>query len=447
MSNKTRKYAWPVSAAMAFALVAALAAFIVLASTPDAAIAHNPGTDHTTDCTPDGTVPGPAAIHDALAGTSTNDDGTQHNCANPGTDVTEPVDDDDDEGMPQMHGGTTAGDPPVSVKSTSASGSDDITINIAELGIDMPPGSSVVLYLRDEFSVPDSIPASSIYFVVKDANGDGTPQTGNGSRVRNLDTVKIKSDTYFSDDTVNDRAIQIFIPDMCPDSTDGCQSADGPMEGYSLTVVVEGSSGIKNPSEAGSYDVGSAVLGTLDALPGSPQFSNKDTVLAKITLSDLDNKRGYELSVTGSGFNDKTTASVYVLTHAVAVWWDTLDCAEMNAAVDSSSTMGSGFCQMWHDLDTDADRKTVYDAAFDNPANEKGLCETITDKGTDAGSATVGSDDKVTVTIEITAPTFQPGNVNYLCMIDGESRRSETDVEKFNLQASIKVVPSTANSR
>ena len=41
MSNKTRKYAWPVSAVMAFAIVGVLAAFIVLASTPDAAIAHD----------------------------------------------------------------------------------------------------------------------------------------------------------------------------------------------------------------------------------------------------------------------------------------------------------------------------------------------------------------------------------------------------------------------
>ena len=41
MSKKTRKYAWPVSAAMAFALVAALAAFVVLASSPGPAAAHD----------------------------------------------------------------------------------------------------------------------------------------------------------------------------------------------------------------------------------------------------------------------------------------------------------------------------------------------------------------------------------------------------------------------
>ena len=45
-------------------------------------------------------------------------------------------------------------------------------------------------------------------------------------------------------------------------------------------------------------------------------------------------------------------------------------------------------------------------------------------KGTNVGDALVGSDDKVAVTFEVTAPTFQPGNVNYMCMVDGEGRAS-----------------------
>ena len=52
------------------------------------------------------------------------------------------------------------------------------------------------------------------------------------------------------------------------------------------------------------------------------------------------------------------------------------------------------------------------------------LCRIIVDDGTEVGSALVGSDDKVAVTFEVTAPTFQPGNVNYICMVDGEGRMS-----------------------
>ena len=66
--------------------------------------------------------------------------------------------------------------------------------------------------------------------------------------------------------------------------------------------------------------------------------------------------------------------------------------------------------------------------------------------GTKVGDGTVGSDDKVVVTFEVTAPTFGPGNNNYICMADGEGRASSTDVEDFNLQPSIKVVPSSVSS-
>ena len=92
--------------------------------------------------------------------------------------------------------------------------------------------------------------------------------------------------------------------------------------------------------------------------------------MAKITLSDVDNSRGYEMTVTGSGFNNGTTAGVYVL-------------------ADASAT-------------------------------ETPSCESIIMGGTNVGDALVGSDDKVAVTFEVTAPTFKPGNVNYLCMVDGE---------------------------
>ena len=57
-----------------------------------------------------------------------------------------------------------------------------------------------------------------------------------------------------------------------------------------------------------------------------------------------------------------------------------------------------------------------------------------------------GEDVKVSVTFEVTAPTFGPGNTNYICMADGEGRMSDTDVEDFNLEPSIKVVPSSVNS-
>ena len=91
-------------------------------------------------------------------------------------------------------------------------------------------------------------------------------------------------------------------------------------------------------------------------------------------------------------------------------------------------------------------RELVDALDFTKGAAESALCDAIIRAGTLAGSATVGSDDKVTVTIEVSAPTFKPGNINYMCMVDGENRRSKTDVERFNLEPSIKVVPETVSS-
>ena len=77
--------------------------------------------------------------------------------------------------------------------------------------------------------------------------------------------------------------------------------------------------------------------------------------------------------------------------------------------------------------------------------HESHLCRIIVDDGTNVGSALVGSDDKVAVTFEVTAPPSarQPTTSAWLTVT---GRMSYTDVEDFNLEPSIKVVPSSANT-
>ena len=87
------------------------------------------------------------------------------------------------------------------------------------------------------------------------------------------------------------------------------------------------------------------------------------------------------------------------------------------------------------------DAFTVRGLGLHHRRPEAPVCDGIIRNGTNVGGALVGSDDKVAVTFEVTAPTFKPGNVNYICMVDGEGRMSNTDVEDFNLEPSIKVVP------
>ena len=236
MSNKTRKYAWPVSVAMAFAIVATLAAFIVLASTPDAAIAHNPGSDHTDSCADSLDL----IAHDSVAEreNQTNADGGQHSCDNPGTDVVEPQPDPEDV-LPNPMDMITS-------DSTSASGSPEIQLELVDIGMALDVGASIVLYLEDDFAEPDSIPASSVYLRVTDPR-DNT--TGNAGRVYVESAPKIKTSDYFDQDK-NDISIRVLVPDLCDDDTAGCEGQDGIPAGADVTLVIESDSGIKNPSEA-----------------------------------------------------------------------------------------------------------------------------------------------------------------------------------------------------
>ena len=150
MSNKTRKRIWPGALVLSIAIVGVLAAFLVLANNPGYIMAHG-DSEITGSCDElDGIT---RELHDLQHTLASTDPCPADTAPMPSVTVTgTPA-----PGEPQMVDGTTAGDPPVKVKSTTASGSDDITINIAELGMPMPPGSSVVLYLRDEFALPDSI--------------------------------------------------------------------------------------------------------------------------------------------------------------------------------------------------------------------------------------------------------------------------------------------------
>ena len=459
MSNKTRKHIWPVSLAMSIAIVGALAAFLVLAAAPGETDAHG-GTPH--DCS--GLNATQQGLHDAFA--------------NPGDDLCS------DSGTGNGNGGggmmmPATGDM-ITSDSKTASGSPELKLTIASLGMDLAVGSSIVVYLEDDFAEPDSIPMSSVYLVAEnpdDLTGEAAEKqadkTGNGSRVYVTSPVKIKTGAYFDEDK-KDIAIRVLVPDMCTTDTTDCQTSDGPKMGQKMTLVIESDSGIKNPSEAGTHSVFFDLVGSADPYPSAsnvrgrndamraadPSTERTVNTVAKITLSDVDNKRGYEMTVTGSGFNDGTTADVHVLANArfaVAKWWNSLDCAKMKMYMGSDSNR---FC-FNYTLDESAMSYTVgsdddhadFDALsaddmkkYSDMVYSSHLCRIIVEDGTKAGGALVGSDDKVAVTFEVTAPTFRPGNVNYICMVDGEGRMSNTDVEDFNLEPSIKVVPSSVNS-
>ena len=432
MSNKTIKHIWPVSLVMSLAIIGVIAAFVVLSAVPRGASADG---DAPHSCA--GMTVAQIAVHNAV---DTQLNGGKGQCLVPG--------DGDGNGATMM---PAAGDK-VTSDSTSGGGSPEFQVVIESLPTGLAVGSSIVLYLEDDYQEPATIPTSSVYFVATPR----TEETGSGARVYTTIAPKIDTGAYFDADK-SDISIRVFIPDMCTSSTVDCQGQNGVDAGQMLTMVVEDTSGIKNPTEAGSHSATFAILGTTDPVPG-PAEVNKDYELktvAKISLSDVNNSRGYQLVVAGSGFNDGTTATAWVLGRQVttAEWWNALDCDDMNALVDPNDAdpdaeMGMSPCTMYDGLDTTAGgHKSIVDAADTTKGYaEKGVCQVIIDKGTSAGSGLVGSDDKVAVSFEVTVPTFNAGKHNYICMNDGEDRRSETDVEDFELESSIKVVPSTVSS-
>ena len=298
----------------------------------------------------------------------------------------------------------------ITTDSTSAGAGIKVTLKIGNLPMNMRAGSSVVLYLEDDFQVPDSIARNTVYFTVTNQE---LKATGEGGRVYATDPIEIDEDDYYSGD--DDTSIRVYLPDFnTGDDYDGFQ---GPNRDQTLTLVITEAGGIKNPTEAhdndndyvDGYKAGYDVLAVGENIEGTPPAANNvDNLIvkAKISLSDEDNTRGYGLTVTGSGFNNGTSAAVHVL-------------ADDNSNPDLAALLVS---------------------------DQRSLCRLIVRDGHRAGIATVESTDKVAVEFDVTVPVFKPGNVNYLCMVDGEGRLPFDDVEQFKLEPSIRVSPTAANA-
>ena len=424
MKKGNRKHVRLLAMAMSLAVVGMLAAFIALAAQPAPAAAQDPCDGPLApllpQCDDGSTTPTPPT--------------------GPGTPppTPDPV--------------TPATGDMIKSDSTSGGGAPEFQVKIESLPRNLAVGSSIVLYLEDDYQKPATIPTSSVYFVATPP----TEETGSGARVYTAIAPKIDTGAYFDADK-SDISIRIFIPDMCTSSTDDCQGQNGVDAGQTLTMVVEDTSGIKNPTEAGSHSAAFAILDPTDSVPG-PAAVNKDYELltvAKVKLSDVNNKRSYEMIVTGSGYNDGTTATVYTLANPTAAqWWDSLDCAEMITVVgmtpsgNAETDAENPYCKMYAGLTSDqmTSVRALFDAltaGFKLGANG---CDVVVASGTAIGSATVGKDDTAAIPVTVTVPTFKPGKVNYICISDGEGRGSGADVEVFELEDSIRVVPTEVNA-
>ena len=111
--------------------------------------------------------------------------------------------------------------------------------------------------------------------------------------------------------------ISARIPDMDPRD----DSFGYPVQGQTLMMIVSSSAEIENPTEATSNSTGYAIVGAGEDRGDVADVKLTDLLVkAKIGLSADDGGRGKAVTVTGSGFNDGTEATVYVLPNAIAIW-------------------------------------------------------------------------------------------------------------------------------
>ena len=374
MNRKTRKHIWPV-ALMSLAVFGVLAVVVALSVIqPQAALAD--GCDEITDSIA-------RAQCDARhrdAGLESTDATHSHTGTGTGTDDTPPA------------AGTM-------LKSSSTSGGASIMLTLTIKAADMEglvAGDRIEIYLEDDYSVPDSISTSDVYFRVP----RGLVGQNNGGRVNAAD-VSIDDDDHFTPDK-DDLAIAILVPDMDPrDDEFGY-----PVASRDLVVVIEKDAGITNPTEEGEHSNGYSILTGSEPDNDGPEVTLAVlNTWAKISLSASDGGRGKEVTVTGSGFNNDTGAEVFVF---------------VAPAVDDAAT----------------------------PPITAPTCATVVSDGESLGTDSVDGDDAFTVIFTVHQDEFDAGKVNYICAEDSEAGapRQAMAVKVFDMTASVSIDPTSAAS-
>ena len=380
MKSTTRKHIWPVPLVMTIAVIGVLVAFVALAALPGVSDAQSGPTN-------------PFGQGGGQQGGGQGGDGGD------GGGPTNPFPTPPNVTPTLMPTATPIPEPDAfSNSSTSGGAGVELKLTIGSLPMSAVDGSSVELFLEDDFQVPGSIDRNTVYFTVP----GGDDNQNNGGRVYSSYAVEIDDDEHFTANK-KDYAIRVFIPDMNNAENSGY---NGPTMGQTVNLVFTKAAGIKNPTEAGTHSVGYKVLGPDDEPNKTAGIVQMGTVAtkAKISLNDEDAGRGKEITVTGSGFNNGTGAEVRVLVSAT-------------------------------------------DLSVGDAATQAANCETIMRNGEKLGDALVGGDDKFVVTFTVHQDEFDAGAVNYICAADSEAGnpRLASAVKKFIMEASVSISPATAS--
>ncbi len=249
-------------------------------------------------------------------------------------------------------------------------------------------GGSVVLFLKDDFAVPGTISPQDVFFASAAGAGGGAP----------FNATRVVVDTEDADHTgVDAHTIRAYIPDMNVSDT----AAEGIAGSAAFTMNIVKEAGIKNDTEAGTYEVAYQILGPAESISTAFETALPDLVIVpKTKLSDDANKRGYELTITASGLNKGRNSGAFVLSGA-----------------DSAP----------------ADCRTLIGLAGGRNAR--------------VAEAVVDSVHTAVFTVEVTTDDFTAGNTNHICVADDDANSQKfTTIESFNLEPSIAVDPKSVSA-
>ena len=299
-------------------------------------------------------------------------------------------------------------DPPAAMlDSSSSTGSAAVKLILTiDLDENLTGSSWVEIYLEDDYQEPGSIAKDDVVFEVQGTNPAETDPPSNPT----LNTTFAAADVEIDDGgDLNGEDNAVVISARIPDMRSGDETGY-PLAGQTLLMVVSTDADIKNPSEAGSHDTGFSIIGGTVSRAGAAgtedigagDNANADGKLltkAKISLSADDGGRGTEVTITGTGFNNGTTAEAFVLVADTKP----MDCMTLIANSDSESL----------------------------------------------GTVAVGSDDKFSIAFTVHQDEFDAGMVNWICAKDSESEggnRYSSDVDPFEVKDSLSITPDAVAS-
>jgi hypothetical protein len=300
---------------------------------------------------------------------------------------------------PELDGVRIGGGPvaaPAAAQTMSAAGTSSVTITPPEVGatakIVISTGSGttailegdiITLTMESVFGVPTAIATSDIIMT--------SSTVSNVSGAANVRVNPKNVTVEFTGQKLNTALIHLEVPDMDPTTagTGGAMmsGSQGIGAAGTVSITIAQSAGITNPTEADSPTVGVSASLASSATEYATAVTTAGTSLPrKLTSSTTGTSRGGSVTVTGYGFKNSTTATV---------WLDT-------------------------------NNNKVRDAGE-----------------VDLAEAVVASDDTFSATFSLAVPPFSVSATNYVSAIDGKGSTTNANIT-LSVSDKIIISPTTA---